>query len=110
MDKKELKLWEILVPTSYNDGKEIEVDHHKEWDSYVKGLAGGLTIMKKGRGVWVSGTGIVYQEYMIPVRIACEIEQMKEIATFTLSHYQQEAVMYYLVSREVYIYKPKADD
>jgi hypothetical protein len=103
---EKIKLWEILVPTHFNNGEEIPVEHHQEWDEYVKSLAGGLTIMKKGRGVWVSGGGTTFKENMTPVRIACKGEQAREIAVFTARHYRQEAVMYYLLSREVYIYKP----
>lgn len=40
---------------------------------------------------------------MIPVRIACSEEQIHGIAKFTAGYYQQEAVMYYLVSEKVFI-------
>jgi hypothetical protein len=43
---------------------------------------------------------------MIPVRIACNDEQIRKIAVFTAAHYSQETVMYYTISHEVFIYEP----
>lgn len=105
MDAK-ISLWEILVPTHSNDQEEIPVEHHKEWDRYVESLAGGLTILKKSRGTWINSGGTKFQESMIPVRIACDDEQIRKIAVFTAAHYNQEAVMYYTISHEVFIYEP----
>ena len=104
--KKRIELWEILVPTHSNDGTEISVEYHQKWDEYVKNLAGGLTILKKSRGIWVSESGTEFRENMIPVRVACTRSQIKEIIVFTAIHYAQKAVMYHLVSQEVHIYKP----
>lgn len=97
-----LKMWEILVPCYYNSGKPVRTKHHKEWDKVVEKIAGGLTINQSSFGKW-NHKGKAYHERMIPVRIACNEEQIKKTAKFTIKHYKQLAVMYYLVSREVYI-------
>lgn len=101
-----INLWEILVPTHFNNGEEIPVEYHKEWDHYVEKLTGGLTILKKSRGTWISNNGTKFQENMIPVRIACNADEINQIAIFTATHYEQEAVMYYLLSKEIFIYTP----
>ena len=100
MEKK--ALWEILVP-KHLDGREILVQKHQIWDRQVRVLSGGLTIMRTGRGEWVSPEGTTISEMMIPVRVCCTAEAMKLIATMTLGYYEQEAVMYYKLSDEVYI-------
>jgi len=59
--------------------------------------------MKAVQGEWISPTGKLYRDRVIPVRIMCELEQMQEIARMTLKHYEQEAVIYYAVSGNVSI-------
>ncbi len=100
------KMWEIFVPASSND-QEFTYDHHKKWDDYVKSLAGGLTIMKTAKGEWIdSSTDKVYKDRIIPVRIKCSKKNIKKIIEFTITHYNQEAVLAYKVSDKVYlIYK-----
>lgn len=91
------ELWEILVPCQYNNGKPVRTRHHREWDKRVRQIAGGLTIMKPARGQWVHH-GALFEERMIPVRIACDLVQISRIARITLLHYKQLAVMVYKVS------------
>ena len=40
---------------------------------------------------------------MIPVRLICTRSEMNRIAALTAQHYQQVAVMFYLLSRQVFI-------
>lgn len=96
-------LWEILVPASWNDGSEITVEHHNEWDRRVKALAGGLTILRSARGIWQAPDGTEFKEKMIPVRVACSQHVLDTIIDITLHHYDQEAVMACLVSDHVII-------
>ena len=97
-------LWEILVPTHLNDGTEIAVLAHNVWDAKVEKLAGGLTILRSARGVWTDPhSKKTFDEKMIPVRIACDGLVMRQIADMTKKFYDQKAVMYYLVSSEVWI-------
>ena len=93
------KLWEILVPV-----KNIDKCRHKKWDHKVSKIAGGLTLFKPKKGRWFSDSKL-FREKMIPVRIAATEEEIKEIASFTAEHYDQKAVMYYLVSEVVVIYE-----
>lgn len=111
MEKINQKLWEILVPVfeiidpvgeKYN--VEWSVEYHHEWDQYVREIAGGLTINKRARGIWTSPeTGKIFQEKMIPVRIFCTLEKIEEIADFTIKHYKQKAIMFYLISDTIFI-------
>jgi hypothetical protein len=96
-------LYEILVPaTTDDDWIPIPIEHHQEWDRQVKAISGGLTIHKSAKGHWV-GPDRECVEKMIPVRIFCTVQDMKRIVDFTAAHYQQEAVMYYVVSSDVAI-------
>ena len=100
---KKLKLWEILVPSYTNDGHEIQIEHHKKWDLFVQELTSGLTIQKTSKGIWLNPGEEKYEEKMIPVKIACTKKQIKKISDFTAKHYEQKAIMYYLVSKKVKI-------
>ena len=108
-------LYEVLIPTmwGYPVVKPIRTAHHKNWDKEVIKITGGLTLMKPAQGRWVD-KGIEYPERVIPVRIMCEEKenspewgggtdkcQINKIIEFTLKHYRQKAVLYYVVSREV---------
>jgi hypothetical protein len=94
------QMWEILVPASNKD-QEFSYDHHKEWDLYVKSLAGGLTIMKTAKGEWLNAEGKLYIDRVIPVRIKCKKKHIKKIIEFTIKHYNQEAVLAYKISDDV---------
>lgn len=97
------ELWEVLVPCMMR-GKPVRTRHHKEWDKVVRSLAGGLTILSPAKGQWVEPvTNTLYEERVIPVRIACTRKQVHRIIDFTIKHYDQKAVMAYLVSTEVII-------
>lgn len=97
-------LWEILVPRRWNNGKPIRTRHHKEWDRRVKAIAGGLTVLTPTiKGEWVSLDGDAFVDSTIPVRIACDREQINQIMDITAKHYKQLAVMAYKISDEVLI-------
>lgn len=93
----EKRLYEILVPCNWNGGKPVRTRHHREWDKRVKRISGGLTILRPCKGSWVH-EGAVYDDRVIPVRIMCTDSEMKDIARITIEHYEQEAVMYYIIS------------
>ena len=105
MEKTPQKLWEILVPV-YDDKSNCEwhINYHQEWDRYVREIAGGLTINKRARGIWkCPDTKRIFQEKMIPVRIFCSLDEIEEIADFTIKHYEQKAIMFYLISDTIFI-------
>lgn len=95
-------LWEILVPT-IRDDKPVRTRSHKEWDARVRKISGGLTILKPAIGQWVSPSGELCEERMIPVRIKCSKWEIDQIADITAEFYKQDAIMYYLVSKSCYI-------
>lgn len=92
-------LWEILVPTQGNDGTPFTTRHHRQWDTFVKNLAGGMTLVRPVRGSWVHESA-EHTERMIPVRIMCTREQIEKICKETARHYDQIAVLASLVSAE----------
>jgi hypothetical protein len=109
-------LYEVLVPTIYGDSlKPISTAHHKAWDKVVQKITGGMTIMSPAKGRWTF-EGRDYPERVIPVRVMCEEvyhhgfhedfvdkSQINKIVQFTLEHYRQKAVMYYVLSNQVEI-------
>ena len=99
---KKKYMWEILVPASSKE-QEFSYEHHKKWDEYVKSLAGGLTILKTAKGEWINPNGISIADRVIPVRIRCKKKHIKKIINFTLSHYNQQAVLAYRVSDKVIV-------
>jgi len=96
-----LHLWEILVPATIN-GVKIVKHWHKKWDEFVVETTGGVTVLTKAVGQWSSNQGHILDE-LIPVRIACTVEQIDKIIDFTIKHYKQEAVMAYQVSMNVIV-------
>jgi hypothetical protein len=94
-------LWEILVPTVRNNGRPIRLRFHRLWDAKVRAISGGLTIYPPAKGQWVAPCGKLYSERMIPVRIVCTRPQIEQIIDITAKHYEQLAVLCYVVSTEV---------
>lgn len=103
-------LYEILVPTVHRlTNKPITTRYHKVWDKKVYEITGGMTIMPPSKGRWISNQGDLYEERVIPVRIACTRSQMDAIMAMTMVYYDQLAVMAYKISEEVlYIESPLA--
>ena len=100
-----MELWEILVPAS-NGKKKIKFsyNHHKEWDAFVRNISGGVTILKTGKGEWISPDGELFADRVIPCRVVIKSkEEIDKIINFTLVHYDQLAVMAYKISDEVII-------
>lgn len=97
-------LWEILVPTIFNDGRPIKTRYHRIWDKKVQEITGGLTVQPPAKGKWTDPKqGDVYVERMIPVMIRCTKLQIEKIAEITMDYYEQLAVMYYKISEESYM-------
>lgn len=98
-----MPIYEILVPTTRNDGKYFTIRHHKIWDEHILKIAGGLTIIAPQKGKWVSNDKKLFAERMIPVKIVCTSEEIEKIADITAKHYEQLAVLFYKISDEVTI-------
>lgn len=97
----EIYMWETLVPTVRNEGRPYRTRYHRVWDKRVREISGGLTITPPVKGTWLSDSGDLYMERMIPVRIACTSHEIEAIAEFTKSYYNQLKVLYYCVSTTV---------
>src|SRR5690348_6907007 len=98
-----MKLWTVLVPTVRNDGRPFHLRYHRLWDEKVRAITGGMTIHQPTKGQWVAQDGRIYNERMIPVLLACSERQIEDIADLSAKHYEQEAIMYWLVSDKVVI-------
>lgn len=97
----EKQMWEILVPTVRRDGRPIKARFHRVWDKKVYEITGGLTILTPSKGKWICPEGELFEERMIPVRIACTREQIDTIVDMTIEYYEQKAVLAYKISEEV---------
>jgi hypothetical protein len=95
------QLWEILVPTQNNLGKPYRTRYHRVWDSKVRAISGGLTILPVVKGQWLDPNGVLFAERMIPVRIIATENQIDKIIQLTLKYYQQIAVLAYKISSDV---------
>jgi hypothetical protein len=98
------KLWEILVPTVRNSGKPFRTRFHKVWDENVRKISGGMTILTPSKGQWMSPEGELFIERMIPVRVLATTKEINEIIDYTLTYYEQTAILAYVISNE-YILK-----
>lgn len=98
-----MELYEILVPAWDKNSEEIPLEHHKEWDSKVIALTGGLTVLHSISGKWIND-GSPIHEKMIPIRIACDFRTIHQIIKMTAEHYDQIAVIGYKISDMVFIY------
>jgi hypothetical protein len=105
MSKENKQLWEILVPTvrSIEPPRFYTTRYHRVWDSKVREITGGLTIMSPNKGQWISPDGKLFKERMIPVRIMCNPTEIEEIAQMTARYYNQQAVMFFKVTDTVEI-------
>ncbi len=109
-DIKDNALWVILVPkykhnsdTDWSTEEEWSVEYHQVWDAKIRKITQGLTIGKTTKGQWVSPNGELFFDCMIPVKITCTENEIKEIVNITLAHYSEEAIMYYKISDHVRI-------
>lgn len=104
-----IELWEVLVPTVKNPNAKSKkkryyrTRYHKIWDAKVIAIAGGQSILTKIKGKWMSSKHEMFDEEMIPVRIACTRDQIRQIIRLVSQHYSQKAVMCYKISEEVII-------
>ena len=94
-------MWEILVPTKSNEGKPFRTRYRRVWDSHVREISGGLTIMPVGKGQWLDGTILYHNERVIPVRIIATREEIEKIIKMTIVYYNQKAVLAYKLADEV---------
>ena len=96
------EIWMIYVPTVRNDGRPFRLRYHKIWDAKVREITGGLTILKKVKGQWMSDN-VLFAEYMIPIMLFCSEKQAHEIADMTKLYYDQKGVFYYQASKRAFI-------
>lgn len=97
-------MWEILVPTErrLEPGKYYTTRFHRVWDSKVREITGGLTVMAPVRGQWINpSSGAFFRERMIPVRIIATRDEIEKILDLTIKYYDQLAVLCYKISDEV---------
>lgn len=87
--------FDVILKTCENNfdrGWIFTTKHHRIFYKFILNLSKGYSVLNELEGVWQNEKGTIYQEKMIPVRIACTDEQIKEIAEFAKAHYEQEAI------------------
>lgn len=87
--------FDVILKTCENNfdrGWLFTAKHHRIFYKFILNLSKGYSVLSELEGVWQNEKGTIYQEKMIPVRIACTDEQIKEIAEFAKTHYEQEAI------------------
>lgn len=94
-------LWEILVPTVRNDSRPYRTRYHRVWDSKVRDISGGLTIMTPVKGQWISAQNELFVERMIPVRIIATRDEMDKIIDMSMEYYDQLAILAYKIGTDV---------
>lgn len=97
-------MWEILVPTErrLDPGKYYTTRYHRVWDARVRTITGGLTILTPSLGQWIDpSTGQLFKERMIPVRIMATRTEIEKVIDFTITYYDQLAILCYKISDEV---------
>lgn len=100
MNDSNLCLYEILVPTVHPNGKPFRTRYHRVWDTNIRAISGGLTILPVTKGQWMH-LDKLYSERMIPVRVIASPDQISQIIDYTLTYYSQQAVLAYKLSSEV---------
>jgi hypothetical protein len=98
-----IPVWVIYVPTHSNKKRKYSIAYHQRWDAKVREITGGLTIGKSVKGHWISPDGETFVENMIPVQICCDTEQIVTISDMTAQHYNQKAVMFFMLTKNVVI-------
>ena len=98
-------LWCVLVPTVHRVRKKpIRVREHRVWDSKVREIAGGLTILQPARGQWVGPEGKLWVDRMIPVLVSCKQVEFDQVIAMTAHFYDEEAVMGWKISDTAVIF------
>lgn len=95
------ELWEILIPTTRNNGQPIHTRFHRIWDQKIRELSNGLTIFTPVKGEWINENFSTIRERMIPVRFLAYPSQIESIIQMTLIYYEQDAIMAYKISDEI---------
>lgn len=95
------KLYEILLPLTFNSGKKISKDHHQQFYTYVLNFSSGLTISKPLKGYWYNNKKLETED-VIFIRFTSTESEMLDIANFAKKHYLQKAIMCYRLSEDVH--------
>ena len=95
-----MKLWEILIPKYSNEKELFSETHHDKWRLRVLEMTSGLTQLDQVKGYWVHNKK-TYIEDMIPIRVICNDTNVEKIIEETITHYDQKAVLAYVISSEV---------
>lgn len=100
-------MWRIMVPVAYNNRRRIPRAVVKKWEKMVESIGKGYTANPVAKGSWKPNDSKPAQvEYMRPVDVFCQREQMEEIAMITAEYFRQKEVLYFKVSRDVNWFRP----
>jgi len=95
-------LFEIVIPTHYNDQKPISAERHQTFYNYVLLYSNGITISGPMIGHWKNNIGIIQKEEVITVKFTTSNGYAEKIARYAQSLYYQNKIMYYKLSDSVH--------
>lgn len=83
-------MYEFLVPVVSNAG--VPFKNHETLYAYLRLKFGGVTVAPAVEGQWLSPTGRVYIEPMIPVQVIMPESEVVPVATLIKNMFEQEGV------------------
>ena len=95
-----MEMWEILIPKYSNDGEQYTAAHCNEWKENILLITKGLTELNPVKGYWINKK-TKYIEDMIPIRVLCDETNIEKIIEETITHFDQEAVLAYVISNNI---------
>ncbi len=98
------RVWKIYVPTRFNTGGIIPIEHHNTWDKAMSEQVGGLTLLGTVKGMWTNEYSDMFKERMIVVMLLVSNERdIPNVIKFTKEHYRQEAILIIDTHEDAYI-------
>lgn len=91
-----MKLYEILLPVLRNDGGTYAPER-ADYLRRIGEAVGGYTVFAQVRGHWHG-----QNEYMVPVRVACDPVQWRNLVSLALVTFpDQESILHYVLADDI---------
>lgn len=100
MNKSDLQLWNVVIPSVENDKIVITADQITTIGDFIVLQVGGYSLPfdRRIEGVFQNAEGNLLNEESAILQVAANLEQVTRIACFIKSYLKQESVMFYQVS------------
>lgn len=104
---KATALYEFLIPVRYNDDTLIPDAVHTVLKGHIIEKSGGVTVLPERTGAWVNDKGILMEDATYALQGILTDAEAVEFANRVMTLCHQEAVLFYVVSREVKLLTPQ---